>query len=378
MTLSFSRVFFRVGGMLSLFAVLTACAVLPRGAGLQREVLETRNTSVETPRDFAIAPVTRALLPTYAGWPAVGEDRLAWVNRTRQPANRIIAPGDTVAITIFATEDNGLLTAPGQRSVVLPEIRVSPAGSIFLPYVGALRISGMAPETARQRIEARYIDMAPSTQVMLTLAEGRQNSVSLVGGVAAPGNYPLDDQDVTVMAMVARGGGVAANLVNPRIRLQRGDRTYGTSVARLLADTALDTTLVGGDKIFVEADKRQFLSLGAAGSEAVHPFTGDRMTALEAMAAIGGVSDSRADPQGILILRRYPASAVRADGSGPTYPRVIFTIDLTSADGLFSAGEFPIRDGDLVYVTESPLTAAQTIAGVIGSAFGLARQAGVK
>ncbi len=369
--------FLRTIGALLLCAAIGGCATLPRGAGLQREVLETGNADKEAARDFAVAPVTRALLETYDTWPAVGEDRLAWINRTHQPANRIIAVGDTVAITVFSTADNGLLTSPGQRQVQLPAMRVSPAGSVFLPYVGAMKISGMSPETARDRIEERYIDVDPSTQVTLNLAEGRQSTVSLVGGVGAPGVYPLTDTDVTVMAVIAEGGGVQAGLINPRIRLQRGDQTYGTSVARLLANPSLDSTLAGGDKIYVEADKRRFLSLGAAGTEAVHAFTSDHMTALDAMAAIGGVTDSRADPQGILILRRFPASAVRSDASGPSHTRVIFTIDLTSADGLFSAGEFPIRDGDLVYATESPLTATQTIFGVIGSAFGLARQAGI-
>jgi polysaccharide biosynthesis/export protein len=53
---------------------------------------------------------------------------------------------------------------------------------------------------------------------------------------------------------------------------------------------------------------------------------------------------------------------------------VVFTLDLTSADGLFSAGQFRIHSGDLVYATESPVTRAQTILSLIGSAFGVAAQ----
>lgn len=354
---------------------LVSCSTVPRGAALQSEVLNTASGTSDKPQDFAVAPVIRAQLPAYARWPAVGEKPLPWIGRVPQPANRIIAPGDAVDITIFSTDDNGLLTTAGQRSVTLPKMRVSPSGTIFLPYVGSQKISGMAPETARQRIEERYVSVEPSTQVVLSLAEGRQNMVSLFGGVAAPGVYPLADSDVTVMAVIAQAGGVSPALVNPRVRLQRDGRSYGTSVDRLLDNPGLDTTLAGGDKVFVEKDRRSFLSLGAAGSEAAHPFTRDQMTALDAMAAIGGVSDTRANPKGILILRRFPASAIRPDGvAGPTHSRVIFTIDLTSADGLFSAGEFPIRDGDLVYVTESSLTSARTLISTIASVFGLARQ----
>ena len=51
--------------------------------------------------------------------------------------------------------------------------------------------------------------------------------------------------------------------------------------------------------------------------------------------------------------------------------------DLTTADGLFSAGEFRILSGDLVYATESPVTSASTVFGILGSALGLAARVGV-
>ena len=77
------------------------------------------------------------------------------------------------------------------------------------------------------------------------------------------------------------------------------------------------------------------------------------MTALDAASLAGGLNDARANPKGVLVLRDYDAKHVRADGSGPSKDRMIFAIDLTTADGLFSAGEFLIEDRDLVMVTES-------------------------
>jgi polysaccharide biosynthesis/export protein len=53
---------------------------------------------------------------------------------------------------------------------------------------------------------------------------------------------------------------------------------------------------------------------------------------------------------------------------------VVFTLDLTTADGLFSAGQFPILSGDLVYATESRLSSTQSILSVLGSSLGLANQ----
>ncbi len=204
---------------------------------------------------------------------------------------------------------------------------------------------------------------------------GRQSSASVVSGVAKPGSYPLTDSGVTVLDILALSGGVPQTVINPQVRVQRGDTTYGISLDRVMKDTALNIRLQGGDRVFVEADENYFLSLGASGTQAQHYFPQDRVSALDALSIIGGLAEARADAKGILILRSYDPGSVRADGSGPRHARTIFTIDLTSADGLFSAGEFRIQPGDLIYVTESPLLTSRNVLTLIGSVFGLAVQA---
>jgi polysaccharide export outer membrane protein len=211
--------------------------------------------------------------------------------------------------------------------------------------------------------------------VQLQVLQGRANAANLVSGVAKPGVYPLPDSDYTLLSLLAEGGGVEQGLKNPQVRLMRGGSVYGISVSRLFGDPGLDTTLRGGDRVIVEEDSRYFLSLGAAGSEALHVFPKDQVSALDALSLIGGVQDSRANPRGILILREYPRTALRKDGRGPGQERVVFTLDLTSADGLFSAGRFAVLPGDLVYATESRLTSAKTVFGLIGSVLGIAANA---
>jgi polysaccharide export outer membrane protein len=362
----------------AVFLLALAGCGLPRGAGFENEVLAgTVTPEGQIARDFAVEPVTRETVALYADWPRSGDEASAgmrWITRQPQPANRIITPGDRVTVTVWSTEENSLLTSPGQRAADLGEITVSPAGTIFLPYVETLRVEGMSPERAREAIQERFVEVIPSAQVQIDLVEGRQSTVSAVSGVRAPGAYPLPDQDYTVMALLAEAGGVDQGLDNPQLRLMRGDAIYGIAVDRLFADPTLDTTLQGGDKVLVEEDSRFFLSLGATGREAEHPFTRERVSAIEALSIIGGVADARANPQGILILRQYPEAALRADGTGPRHARTIFTLDLTSADGLFSAGQFQIMPGDLVYATESPISSAQTVIGLVSASFGLAER----
>ena len=359
--------------LLGLCLILIGCT-LPRGAAFQNEVLKVaEDSSLETP-EFQVETVTRLGLHRFSQWPQASGHSLGWIAHKPQPSGSLIAAGDLLNLTIWDTGENSLLTSAGAKNVELKNVPVSPAGKIFLPYIGQFKVSGMSPEHARDRIEEKFATIVASAQVQLTHSPGRKNEVSLVDGVRTPGNYPLQGRDVSLLSAISQAGGVASSLTNPQVHLIRNRRIYGTSLSRLTSDPQLDTVLRGGDKVIVKEDERYFLSLGATGSEALHEFSKDHISTLDALSTIGGVSDNRANPKGILVLRNYPSSALRKNGTGPHKERVVFVVDLTSADGLFSAGKFPIQSGDLIYATESQITSARTVFGLISSVFGVASQ----
>lgn len=356
--------------VVTLLGLLAACS-LPRGAALQSEVLAAANE--EFPQ-IAVYPVTRAKLAQYARWPRTGKvNRHGWISHQHQPAELTIKPFDRVDLVIWDSEENSLLTSTGQKLVEIKNIRVNQAGRIFVPYLGEQTIAGRTPDAARRQLEREMTQLIPSAQVQLNVLAGTRSTVSLVGGVSSPGPIPLPEGHFTVLNLISMGGGPQANLRNPQVRLIRNGRTYMTSLQRLYENPSLDAVVKGGDKVALEADNRYFRALGASGREELVYFIKDNVSALDAVSLIGGLADDRADPQGVLVLRQYPASAV--GGTGPENTRSVFIIDLTSADGLFSAGQFRINPQDTVLVTESPVTDTRTIFQLVGSAFGLARQA---
>jgi polysaccharide biosynthesis/export protein len=172
----------------------------------------------------------------------------------------------------------------------------------------------------------------------------------------------LPDDDFSILDLIAQSGGIPAQMVNPQVRVARGGRLYGVAFADLERNPALDAVLKPGDRIYVEQENRYFLSFGAAARETQIPFPRAKVSAMDAVSLIGGLTDVTADPKGVLVLRNYPASALRKDGSGPDKRRMIFAFNLLSADGLFSAGEFQIQDQDLVLVAQSPLVNQTAIA----------------
>ena len=347
---------------------LAACGTLPRGAAIQAEITKGSDAPEA---DFAVYPVSKSFLPSLSEWPTTGERRYDWLSHSHGSTAQIIRPGDTVDVVIWDSSDTSLLLSSGARNTNLSDVRVSESGTIFVPYVGKVRVADRTPDSARELLQRQLEAVAPGAQVQLSMAEGRVNSVDMVSGVRSPGNIKLPDQNFSVLAAISAAGGANATLTNPQVRLIRGHKTYRTSLDRLFENPKLDTRLNGGDQIIVEADNRYFLALGAAGNESQFDFNRDKVSALDALSIMGGVIDSRANPKGVLILREYPASALHSGQRGPRKQRVVFTIDLTTSDGLFSARNFYINSGDVVLATESPISSVRVVFGLVGSAFGL-------
>ena len=65
----------------------------------------------------------------------------------------------------------------------------------------------------------------------------------------------------------------------------------------------MDIALRGGDRILIEMATRAFNSLGATGSQGRILFTTQAISAIEALALVGGLSTTTADPMGIFVFR---------------------------------------------------------------------------
>ena len=356
--------------LIAVSALFLASCGAPRGAAIQSEIV---GGNAEDRTDLAVYNVTKATLPAISRWPSPNTDgNYSWPSRGAAAADKPIRPFDRVDVTVWDSEESSLLSTPNQNTVQMQNMQVSAGGTIFLPFVGTVHVAGMPHAAARARIQRKYVEVIPSAQVQLNVVQGSRGAISVVSGVSNPGPITLDDPAFTVLNAVAAAGGPDRNLKSPNVKLIRGSRTYLRPLDQVMADASYDAYLRPGDKLALEDDRRYFRSLGAASKEALIPFSKSDISALDAMSLIGGLTDSRANPKGILILREYPQSAVRQDDRGPDNARSVFVIDLTTADGLFSAGKFMIRSKDTVLVTESSVAVANTLVGLLRQLTGVA------
>lgn len=362
---------------LAIAAMLTAagCGTLPRGAALQNEI--TRGAGADD-ASFQFVKITRENADRIESWPVTGwSGGFRWIKTSRGPLSQAIRVGDKIDLKIWDNQSNSLLTQNGSNVTDMSGLIVTPDGTIFVPYVGEVVINGLTPDGARKRIQSKLLPIAPDAQVQLSASPGVGNSVSVVGGVNTPGTYPLPNRNTNILSVLASAGGVSETTRNPIVTLIRAGKKYSIPVGDLFDSPNKNTRLYGSDQIIIRNDERAFTTLGASGSESLIYFPKEYVTAMEAMSLMGGINDTRADPKGILVLREYPSGAVVAEGqNGPTKEQVIFSLDLTTADGLFAARNFLINPKDTVLATESPVVALQTVFGLFGSLLGFTSQAG--
>ncbi len=347
---------------LAVLGTLASCG-LPQVGPNKRQIF---SGSVQREGDAFIVSVNDHVTRATSVAPALGFSHE--FRNAGQLGSDTIRPGDVLGLTIWENVDDGLLAGEGLNSTILEEVQVDGAGFIFVPYAGRIRASGNTPEAIRRIITQKLEEQTPDPQVQVRRVAGDGSTVSLIGAVGAQGVYAIERPTRTLATMLARAGGVSIEPGIAQVTVQRGHLSDTIWFEDLYDNPHLDIALRGGDKILVEEDSRAFTALGATGGQARVAFETQSLSALEAIAQVGGLNAGTADPTGVFVLRNEPAAVAnvvlgRNDLQGAQ--RLAYVIDLTEPNGMFNARDFAIRDGDTLYVTEAPYTQFTKILGAL-------------
>lgn len=344
--------------------VLAGCA-LPRSGPTKNEIFQG---AVQRQGDSFVVTVDDQVTAMTSVVPALGFAE--GLTSAAALGSDVIRPGDTLGLTIWENVEDGLLASASAGGSALEEIQVDGAGMIFVPYAGRIRAGGNTTEAVRRIITEKLEAQTPDPQVVIRRMAGDGATVSLIGGVGAQGVYPIERPNRTLTAMLATAGGITLPPEITQITLMRGSHKGTIWLQDLYSEPQLDVALRGGDRILVEEDTRFFTALGATGAQQKVPFDTQSISAIEALARVGGLSTGVADPTGIFVFRDEAAEIARSVLSRPDLvgpQRMIYVLDLTSPNGVFIARDFTIRDSDTVYVTEAPYTQfSKVLSAVLG------------
>ena len=353
--------------LLAIFGMVAACG-LPRSGPNKAEIYKG---SVLKEGDAFIVTVNSRVTRATAVVPSFGfgsDFRNAGILGSDQ-----ISPGDVLGLTIYENvKDDPLLGNTGQRVSALTEIQVDGAGFIFVPYAGKIKAAGQSPDGLRDIITKKLDTQTPDPQVQVQRLAGDGSTVSIAGFAGAQGIYPIERPTRTLATMLTKAGGVSIEPETAIVRVTRGGKTGQIWLQDLYSNPGLDIALRAGDKIIVERDTRAFVALGATGTQNRVTFETQTLSAIEAIAIVGGLNTASADPTGVFVFRNEPAEIANAvlgrrDLQGDQ--RMVYVLDLTQPTGMFEARDFVVRDGDTVYVTEAPFVQWQkTLTAITGTA----------
>lgn len=117
-------------------------------------------------------------------------------SQTALAANEyIIGAGDIVSIRVLGHEEMTLRQ------------RVRPDGRLGLLLIGDVEAKGKRPSALKAELEGRLKDYIVSPSVAVNVDEAQPTTVLILGEIARPGAYPLD-QDASLAHALALGGGL--------------------------------------------------------------------------------------------------------------------------------------------------------------------------
>lgn len=293
--------------------------------------------------------------------------------------------GDILSVTIweappaalFAGQQSMGLVPPNApaNGVTLPDEVVNVLGNITVPYAGEIRAAGRTPPQIANAIVAQLRGKANQPQVVVRIVRNTSEVATVVGDVASSTRVPLSPQGERLLDALAAAGGVKQDVNKMTVQLTRGSRVASMPLSVLLSDPRQNVMLQPGDVVTALFRTSSFTVFGATGQNQEVNFEATGLSLAQAIGRAGGLVDNRADARGVFVFRLEnpsllpPAttSAYAAPATTSARVPVIYQIDLKDPGSFFVAQEFPIRDHDVLYVSNSGYVDVQRFLSLIGS-----------
>lgn len=223
-----------------------------------------------------------------------------------------------MALCPFVGAQESLLIGPGDQLHVqvldTPEMdqhpRVTDSGEIPLVGIGTLKVAGLTPAAAAQRIQAQLVSSHFMNHpfVTVTVDQFATQTISVLGQVKLPGVFPITTSR-SILDAIALAGGLS-DTADRHVTIQRRDPTIKPITYDLSndADKAMSTQVLvyPGDIVLVPHASIAYV-LGDVNRPGgvVMQNNHSQLTAMQAVAIAGGTQSS-AVPSHAKLIRRLP------------------------------------------------------------------------
>lgn len=300
------------------------------------------------------------------------------------PQGALIGAGDVLEVmlweappaVLFGNLSAGVLSrAPTtSQGLSLPGQVVDENGLISVPFAGSIVAAGRTPAQIEREIVVRLKGKAHLPQAAVRLVSNQATNVTVVGDVPNSGRIPLTPKGERLLDVLAAAGGAKQAVSKTVVQVTRGNRVTSMPLEAVIGDPRQNIVVQPDDIVTVSFQPYSFIAFGATGSNNELPFEATGINLAQAMGRVGGLRDDRADIRGVFIFRledpaalagKLPENArLTPDGKLP----VIYRLDLKDPGSLFVAQSFPMRNRDVLYVSDAPLADVQKFMNMVSSA----------
>lgn len=355
---------------------LSSCSSLPSSGANSEQVTKIEATSSLPVKVVDIDDATARRVSA-----AEKRIRFADVFAGDKSSGYRVGAGDVLEVSIWEAPPATLfgstvldprLGAATARVTSFPEQMVSHEGTINVPFAGAVPAAGKSPQQVETEIARRLQGKANQPQVLVRVTRNVTSNVTVVGEVTQSVRMPLTAKGERLLDSIAAAGGVRQPVGKMTLQVTRGEVVQAMALDSVIQDPKQNIVLQPGDVVTALFQPLSFTALGATGKNEEVFFEAQGITLAQALARSGGLQDQRADAKGVFIFRYEEPLVLGIAGENPPLTPdgkvpVIYRVDLKDPRSFFVAQGFPIRNKDVMYVSNAPAAELQKFLNILTS-----------
>ena len=261
-----------------------------------------------------------------------------------------VGVGDVLKVTLW---DNPERVSPEGSQA--PDLIVSENGKIFYPYVGELSVRGKSVGEIRAALMEALAGFLQTPQVEVSVVSYNAHTATLVGEVGAPGEYPITNVPFNLLNALNKSGRTERADLS-RVIIRRKGTDYVVDLMSFIKDgrARQNPVLLPDDIVIVNpiANGKVF-TFGEIGTAEIT--LGPENTSLTSVIANrGGLDKLRANARGVFVFRPRDWASWKPSDSPPSI--AVFQFELDQPAMYVLAQSFEMRGGDVVFVTQDPIS----------------------
>lgn len=338
-------------GALALSMVLGGCTVVP---GIQMKDWSTEQLGMSQSQaqpQYQIVPITGPLIlqqqREQLARLQAGEQQLS--RQSVQDYKYRIGPQDILNVVVWNHPELSNPLGNFQDIQNMGRL-VREDGTIFYPYAGVIKVSGMTIEEIRNTLVERLRPYIQNPQIDVRVVGFRSKRVYVSGEVKQPGIVPITDVPLTLIEAINASGGFDERADQGTAVLTRNGTRYPINLFDLYNNGRGNLLLQDRDVVYVpnnEANK--VFVMGEVKKQSAVYIDKGSLSLADALSQSEGIDLATANTKEIYVIRA--STPLQAEVEPATIQPLIYHLDAHLIPSLMLAGEFQLQPRDVIFVS---------------------------